>query len=480
MAPPPRGVHPVVGLTAACALVAVILLVVQVAVDSIGSSAPIPVEVMSQPEVPSGGSTPVISLRRGGAELVSRQGFGQLDVALNNFATQIDSRSCVRVAVGDVVSDAGRDTVAIPASSLKVLTAGAAVDVLGEDYRFTTTVRGRSPVDGVVDGDVALVGGGDPLLSGDWYPVSALDRFAVLSPTSLDTLARDLAAAGVRRITGSVVGDASRWPEQRYLDSWADGVAGIEAGPISALVVNDSRVEGGQFRYDDSVEAAVIEFERALSRAGVVVDNGSGSGVGDVVLAEIASAPMTDVVAEMLQTSDNNTAEMLVREIGYVAAGTGTTEAGLETMMGYLSSLGVDTSEFVLLDGSGLAPGNRISCDALLRVLMSAPDSVLDALAVAGVSGTLVDVYADTDWAGRLRAKTGTLGNPPYDADPPAVKALVGELVSGTTDEPVRFALVLNQYQIDDQSRYRPLWADLLAIIDAGPDGVSTADVGPR
>ena len=189
---------------------------------------------------------------------------------------------------------------------------------------------------------------------------------------------------------------------------------------------------------------------------------------------------MTDVVAEMLQTSDNNTAEMLVREIGLVSAGIGTTEAGLETMMGYLSSLGLDPSEFVLLDGSGLAPGNRISCDALLRVLTSVPDSVLGALAVAGVSGTLVDVYADTDWAGRLRAKTGTLGNPPYDADPPAVKALIGELVSGETAEPVRFALVLNQYQIDDQSRYRSLWADLLAILDAGPDGVSTADLGPR
>ena len=60
------------------------------------------------------------------------------------------------------------------------------------------------------------------------------------------------------------------------------------------------------------------------------------------------------------------------------------------------------------------------------------------------------------------------------------MKALVGELIPGETAEPMRFALVLNQYQIDDQSRYRPLWADLLDILDAGPDGVSTADVGPR
>jgi D-alanyl-D-alanine carboxypeptidase/D-alanyl-D-alanine-endopeptidase (penicillin-binding protein 4) len=342
-------------------------------------------------------------------------------------------------------------------------------------------VQAPAPVDGVVNGNITLVGGGDPLLSGDWYPSSALDRYPVFNHTSLDALAAQVAASGVQRVTGVVVGDGSRWPEERYNTAWAEGVAGIEAGPIGALLVNDARVEGGAFRYDDPVAAAVIEFERALQRAGIVIDGGAVVAAAPAsTIADINSAPLRDVITEMLHTSDNNTAEMLLREIGLAAAGAGTTTAGTTVVLDVLAGLGLDTSGIELFDGSGLAPGNRITCDALLTVLATAPDAVVDALAVAGRSGSLIDVYADTEWDGRLRAKTGTLGNPPYDQDPPAVKALVGELLMGNTAESMRFALILNQYQIDDQSRYRPLWGELLDILDTGPDGYTVADFGPR
>lgn len=473
--------HPVLVLAVLCMGVAVALFVVRAGADSVGSTAPVDLPVSELVVVPVAGETPVMSLRRSAVELVQRQGFGQLDTALDGFAARLDARSCVRVAVGDVIAESGRDGIVIPASSLKVLTAAVAIEVLGADHRFTTTVQAPAPVDGVVNGNITLVGGGDPLLSGDWYPSSALDRYPVFNHTSLDALAAQVAASGVQRVTGVVVGDGSRWPEERYNTAWAEGVAGIEAGPIGALLVNDARVEGGAFRYDDPVAAAVIEFERALQRAGIVIDGGAVTADAPAsTIADINSAPLRDVITEMLHTSDNNTAEMLLREVGLAAAGAGTTTAGTTVVLDVLAGLGLDTSGIELFDGSGLAPGNRITCDALLTVLATAPDAVVDALAVAGRSGSLIDVYADTEWDGRLRAKTGTLGNPPYDQDPPAVKALVGELLMGDTAESMRFALILNQYQIDDQSRYRPLWGELLNILDTGPDGYTVADLGPR
>ena len=473
--------NPVLVLAALCTGVAVVLFIVRVGVDSAGSSAPVELSVSEMTVVPAAGETPVMSLRRSVVELVQRQGFGRLDSALDGFAGQLDGRSCVRVAVGDVIAESGRDGIVIPASSLKVLTAAVAVEVLGADHRFTTIVQAPPPVDGVINGNITLVGGGDPLLSGDWYPSSALDRYPVFNHTSLDALAAQVAASGVQRVTGVVVGDGSRWPEERYNPAWAEGVAGIEAGPIGALLVNDARVEGGAFRYDDPVAAAVIEFERALQRAGIVIDGGAvTAAVPAATIADINSVPLRDVIAEMLHTSDNNTAEMLLREVGLAAAGAGTTAAGTTVVLDVLARMGLDTSGIELFDGSGLAPANRITCDALLTVLVAAPDAVLDALAVAGRSGSLIGVYADTEWDGRLRAKTGTLGNPPYDRDPPAVKALVGELLMDETTESMRFALILNEYQINDQSRYRPLWGELLGIMDMGPDGYTVADLGPR
>ena len=130
----------------------------------------------------------------------------------------------------------------------------------------------------------------------------------------------------------------------------------------------------------------------------------------------------------MLATSDNNTAELLVKEMGLARAGTGTREAGLGVMTSALDELGLPMVGVVAADGSGLSNDNRVTCQLLVALLSDhTPTDALGAgLPVAGVSGTMADIFTDSPLAGKLAAKTGTLGNAPYNADPPAVKSLSG------------------------------------------------------
>ena len=149
---------------------------------------------------------------------------------------------------------------------------------------------------------------------------------------------------------------------------------------------------------------------RTLTERGITV---GGEAVADtapadpVELAAIESAPLTDVVGEMLANSDNNTAELLVKELGFADAGTGTREAGLAVIARTLAEWSIDTAPMVLADGSGLSLDNRVTCTVLLSVLQrSSLDGPIGAgLPIAGQTGTLSEIFVDHPIAGRLRAR---------------------------------------------------------------------------
>ena len=146
-----------------------------------------------------------------------------------------------------------------------------------------------------------------------------------------------------------------------------------------------------------------------------------------------------------------------------------------------LAGWAVDTTGIVLADGSGLSPDNRVTCTALLTVLQrSDPDGPIGTgLPVAGQTGTLADIFVDHPIAGRLLGKTGTLSNPPFNEDPPAVKALAG-YVTVDGGGAVEYALVLNGPTISDQSEYRPVWNALADVLATYPSGPTPAELGLR
>ena len=402
------------------------------------------------------------------------------------FVGTLNDQSCVSISVDGVDIGAQAPTLAvIPASNIKLVVAAVALDLLGAEHRYTTSVvASTAPQNGVVVGDLVVVGGGDPLLTSAWYPTSNLERRPVFNQTSLDLLADQVVAAGITEVRGSLLGDGSRYDDEYFAPGWGAGVAGLDAGPYDALLVNDARVLGEEQRASDPNAGAAREFARLLRDRGVVIAGDVGAGIapdGAVSVTSIDSAPMTAVVEELLTNSDNNTAELLVKELGLEGAGLGTREAGLEVMADRLASWGIDLTGVVLADGSGLSLDNRVTCSLLLEVLQrsGSDDAIGAGLAVAAESGTLSDEFVGSEVAGRLLGKTGTLNNPPFNEDPPAVKALAGYLpVDGGVD--VEYVLVLNGPTISDQSEYRPVWDRLAQVLATYPSGPTPADLGLR
>lgn len=430
--------------------------------------------------------TPMLTYRRMPTVVSRDLNVEQFQQDLVPFLGSLNDRSCAAVSVdGEPAGERNGDLPTIPASSLKVVVAAVALEELGENWTFDTTVLAAgAPVDGVVTGDIVIRGGGDPLLTSGWYPTSNLERRPVFNGTSFDALADAVVARGVTTITGSVLGDGSRYDDEFFAPGWGNGVAGLEAGPYDALMANDARVLGEDLRANDPNAGAAREFARLLAERGVTVQGDAVSGTVDalggspVELGSVESAPLPDILEEMLVNSDNNTAELLTKEIGLQragaeSAGIGTRQEGVDAMVATLQEWGIDTTGVVIEDGSGLGLGNRLTCSALLGVLQhgDVDDPVGVGLPVAGQTGALSDVFVGDPLEGVLRGKTGTLNNPPFNEDPPAAKALAGYVpVDG--GGAIEYVLLLNGPTISDQSEYRPVWeamADVLATYPAGP-----------
>jgi D-alanyl-D-alanine carboxypeptidase/D-alanyl-D-alanine-endopeptidase (penicillin-binding protein 4) len=369
---------------------------------------------------PSAATTPLWSVRRVPEPVAEAVGAMHLQSALD--AAAPGDGACFVVRAGDqIIATHGADTPLIGASTQKLFVAAAALSSLGPDSTFSTRVVAPSPpADGAVD-KLWLIGGGDPVLSTGDY-VSFLQSQGKTKgdvTTSLESLADMIVAKGVRSVPGGVVGDDSRYDEQRYVPTWKDSYrTDGEIGPLSALTVNDGYSTWSPARkvvVDDPTRNAAAELTDLLRARGVQLgppDVGTAPG-NTTDIASIASPPLKAIVASMLSSSDNETAEMLTKEVGLHASKQGTTEAGVAAITAKLKELGVPLADGALKDGSGLDRGNRVTCGNLVATLALADRPELstlhDGLPVAGQNGTLFDQFIGTTLAGNFRGKTGSL-----------------------------------------------------------------------
>lgn len=388
--------------------------------------------------------TPLWSIRRVPQPIVDAVGAQHLQSTLQTQTSGSQSCFVVTDALGTIAS-ANPDQALIPASTMKLLTATAALMDLGADFHFTTIARWpKLAPDGSVS-SLDLIGGGDPLLATPEY----IDRLAAdpetagLTTTPLAALADRIAAAGVRAAPGGVVVHDDRYDGERARPDWSAG-ARAAIGPIGALTVNDGftgPAGTGAAAVDPALNAAT-QLTRMLAVRGVTVGpphRNEAAGpidASDVATrATIDSAPLPALITELLSSSDNLTAEALLKELG-ARAGSGTTKDGIAAARTALTKLGVDLASVTMVDGSGLSRADAVPCRTLQRLLQlsARPElrPIADGLAVAALRGTLATRFVNTELAGNLRAKTGTLSG---------VSALAGFV---TSDRLLTFSTVLN------------------------------------
>lgn len=400
---------------------------------------------------PPGLELPAVIRPPDAAEPVDGAGLSTADIRAA-LAPYLDERDLGRHVVAAVAPlAAGPPTyvsgsgLAIPASTTKIVTATAALLALGADHTFETSVVAGGPR------RVVLVGGGDPFLAAE----PADDETPYPERADVVTLARQTAAAleeqGRRRVT--VGYDDSLFTGPSAEPTWEkDYVPDQVVSPITALWVDEGRSPAGYGRVPDPALTAATVFASALSRAGIEVVGTPEPGVaadGGAQLASVRSAPLGRIVERILEVSDNEASEVLLRHIGAATVGEASFDGGERGVEQVLREHGIRLGSSVLHDGSGLSRANRIDPRTLIEVLRLAtqrnlPDlrAVLTGLPVAGFSGSLADRF-DGPWPearGRVRAKTGTLTG---------VHSLAG-IAIGPDGVPMLFALMTDRVRLLD------------------------------
>ena len=405
----------------------------------------------------------------------------------------------VRASDGKVLWAHNADLPLIPASNMKLLTGLAALELLGPTYRFETQIQAdRPPSPTGVVGQLVVRGGGDPVLtSEDWWRIAAdlrrqgvrkIEGDIVVDDSAFDdafwhpswgalsarayhapvgALTANYGAFFVRVSPAEQVGEAAAItvdPPIGYLKVTNRSITQLSKTADSLRV---SRGEASLLREEVLVSGGVREgassalFARSVSDpalyAGALLESqleGLGVEVGGrvrrgkpgegVVLLDFKGKPLSEIVALTLKYSNNAISEGLVKGMGMVlGGGVGSWETGIPLVRDQLRETGVLDERAVLVDGSGLSTGNRLSASMLVGALERARSSfrigpeMLAALPIAARDGTLEDrLGAGRD---RVRAKTGLLGSS-------RVVALSGLVESDSGEERI-FSILVNGYK---------------------------------
>ncbi|MFG3343233.1 D-alanyl-D-alanine carboxypeptidase/D-alanyl-D-alanine-endopeptidase [Glycomyces sp. NPDC048151] len=351
------------------------------------------------------------------------------------------SASFADALTGEILFEQEGATPLAPASSMKVVTAVAAFQHLGAEYRIPTTV-----VEGPTEDSVVLVAGGDPTLTvdGEGYYT---DYAAGASLTELAELV--LEARG---------GTA---PTTVYLDTsvFTDTVAatGVGAneliqstGPMAPLMVDGGRMDNTQKYADHYPDPAMIAAQKFAELLGASTVEAGTAAEGAAELAVVHSAPMSALVDSFILTSDNLLSDAVALQTALVVEGEMTWAAMSTVHTSTLADLDVDTTGLVFHDGSGLSPDDRMTASAFTQMLLGATgtqaSSVFESLPVAGYSGTLHDRFGTAEAGmGVVRGKTGTL------TEPIGVISLTGTLTTADGRQLI-FSLISNGHGTDNPS----------------------------
>lgn len=379
----------------------------------------------------------------------------------------------------------------VPGSTMKLITAAAAIQALGAEHRFVTRLVSDGSIDGTqLNGNLWLVGGGDPELTSD----------------DLRRGIHVLQLAGVGQINGNVYVDGSRYGPDNVSTSWLrEDLQFGWAAPATALSLNGGSVQftitpragtqadisvdppgehviasvetatadadntlridalpdgsgylvsgqipfGAPQQYWRAVphptQAAATSLVAMLRLAGVTVGGSAGADPAPAksnVLWQHQSRTLDLIIKHMFLLSDNHYAEELLRAVGWNATGLGTLDNSLHAERAFLQANDLPASEAVLADGSGLSGANRLSAQSLaatLRFLLEQPlpEAPFTLLPRAGMEGTVAVRQLAPQALGRVYAKDGYIDG---------ASAIAGYVITAHHG-PVIFVFLVNDWQ---------------------------------
>ena len=340
----------------------------------------------------------------------------------------------------------------VPASNMKLVTTGAALRAFGPEYRFKTEIgySGKIESDGTLNGDVYIIGGGDPT-------IGAADTTAYKADALFWKWKTILSSAGIRRINGNIIGDGSAWegslehPGWEYADTWTyygtvnmtqtypetpwlklenqavTGPAGT--GNSLYLKTSDKSTEAtltGTFAVDRRPKreqasnkygalTCAHEFYKNLKATGWEVTGtyGTPDQVGGdrvVKIGHTESPALAQICRKTNVDSDNFYAESLLRAMGEAATGIAVYDSCLVAINEVLEDIVPGTSKgIVQKDGSGLSRASSVTPEWMANYLtaMSGNKAFVESLPRPG-EGTLNNLKNLTPW--KFRIKSGSMG----------------------------------------------------------------------
>jgi serine-type D-Ala-D-Ala carboxypeptidase/endopeptidase (penicillin-binding protein 4) len=288
-----------------------------------------------------------------------------------------------------------------PASNQKLFTTITLLQMLGHRFRYATTVSGTSRIGagGTLNGDLVLIGSGDP----------------TLTISDLDLMARQLHAKGLRHVSGRLIVDDSLYSHRTRVNGWKHSFVPVETGTVDAFTVDDNEWRGGASFDADPTHDNALLWRKALKKAHVSVSGRTTIELAPTGLHRLLTHHSPDlgaIVDDTLTNSVNFNAEMMLREAGATLTGYGSPTTGIEAEQAIANELGLPLG--TVHDGSGLSDTDRETAATIVRWLnmlktLGIYHTVYYALPISCYTGTLLGRLCGPNVRGKVRAKTGSI-----------------------------------------------------------------------
>ena len=399
---------------------------------------------------------------------------------------------------GGIIAEHQSEKSLTPASTQKLVTTAAALEILGADFQFRTDVfiTGRIDKDGVLMGNLVIKGYGDPTLASKYFPQN--NRF-------ISSIYKELKNNGISQINGKLIVDNSYFESSiprtwiwedignyygavPHALSYKDNTYTLhfeskEAGTLTEIKKIDGKQNGISFsnevlsstinkdrayifggttsehrliegtipqnRSDFKVKGAISKPEivllsdlrNVLYAGGIPIKEQSFKTKTQKTLLQFNSPPLSEIVAITNQKSINLFADHLLFQIGLTQNKLGDWQSGINATKEFWQSKGIDSTSLFLFDGSGLSHFNAISAKSLNQILTQMNKSknaeiFFKSLPIAGKNGTLKSFGKQSDLTGNFKAKTGSMTG---------VRSYSGLLIKKDGQQ-IAISLIINNY----------------------------------